>query len=166
METNMGNSELLYEVIDTLSDEEFNQLLNTLDVAEKAEEVVSKKQPTESDIDDDHDPVEEKLEQRKRLISEKLAELEKKDKVLERKKLISEKLDEARKQKQIKEKLEIMRRRAKIQEKLELARKGKKVDINKNVDDIKVKIQEKLELAKKKKAVMKRVNEIRNSKKQ
>lgn len=41
---NISNSELLYELIDTLSDEEFKDLLDTLSISDKAEKVIEKKE--------------------------------------------------------------------------------------------------------------------------
>lgn len=162
METNMGNSELLFEVIDTLSDEEFTELLDTLDVKEEAEEVVAQRQEEGGEDEPTGESLNAKLVKRKRLISEKLDELAEKEKVNKRRQIIQEKLDAAKKRKQIQEKLEQARKRAKVQEKLENIRNAQRSTGSRKsgaaaAADTKTKIQEKIELAKKKKQVMERV---------
>lgn len=161
METNMGNSELLFEVIDTLSDEEFTELLDTLDVKEEAKKVVAQQQKDGGEDESISEALNTKSAERKRLISEKLDELAEKDKINKRRQIIQEKLDAAKKRKQIQEKLEKARKRAKVQEKLENMRSAQKSTESGKSELTKTKIQEKIELAKKKKQVMERVAAIK-----
>lgn len=145
----IGNSELLYSIIDSLSDEEFQELLDTLSISnDKVEEV---KQEKEKVIEQ---PVEEKID-------------------LEAcKKALQERVVRTQKLKQIQEKLEAAKKatekRKQIQEKLEAARKQNKVAKSKKTDSteelLRKKIMEKLEVSRKKKAIQERIKNLKEKK--
>ena len=163
----IGNSELLYSIIDSLSDEEFQELLDTLSISnDKVEEVKQEKvveQPVEEKID---------LEACKKALQERVVRTQKL-------KQIQEKLEAARKttttgekRKQIQEKLEAARKqnekRKQIQEKLEAARKQNKVAESKKTNSteelLRKKIMEKLEVSRKKKAIQERITNLKEKK--
>jgi hypothetical protein len=148
----IGNSELLYSIIDSLSDEEFQELLDTLSISDdKVEEV---KQEKEEVVEQ---PVEEKidLEACKKALQERVVRTQKL-------KQIQEKLEAARKTTTTGEK------RKQIQEKLEAARKQNKVAESKKTNSteelLRKKIMEKLEVSRKKKAIQERITNLKEKK--
>lgn len=145
----IGNSELLYSIIDSLSDEEFQELLDTLSISDdKVEEV---KQEKEEVVEQ---PVEEKidLEACKKALQERVVRTQKL-------KQIQEKFEAAKKQNE---------KRKQIQEKLEAARKQNKVAESKKTDSteelLRKKIMEKLEVSRKKKAIQERIKNLKEKK--
>ena len=146
----IGNSELLYSIIDSLSDEEFQELLDTLSISDdKVEEVKQEKvveQPVEEKID---------LEACKKALQERVVRTQKL-------KQIQEKLEAARKTTTTGEK------RKQIQEKLEAARKQNKVAESKKTNSteelLRKKIMEKLEVSRKKKAIQERITNLKEKK--
>lgn len=140
---NVSNTQLLYDVIDTLTDEEFKDLLNTLSLTEKAEK-----------IEKDEEPIKESVQTTSNVD------------VDARKQALMERIDAIRKKKTIQEKLEVARKRKAIQERIEAARKAKvekKAEISENAE-LKAKIMEKLEIARKKKAIQERIKKVKESK--
>ena len=145
----IGNSELLYSIIDSLSDEEFQELLDTLSISDdKVEEV---KQEKEEIVEQ---PVEEKidLEACKKALQERVVRTQKL-------KQIQEKLEAAKKQNE---------KKKQIQEKLEAARKQNKVAESKKTNSteelLRKKIMEKLEVSRKKKAIQERIKNLKEKK--
>lgn len=126
---NISNSELLYDVIDTLNDEEFKDLLDTLSIEDKAEEVIEEKTEAEEA------PVAESVEDdRKLALQKRVAEAKAKK---AKREAIAEKLEAARKKKteadakdelhaKIMEKLKVARRKHQIQERVKQIRNESK----------------------------------------
>lgn len=139
---NMSNSELLYDVIDTLTDEEFKDLLDTLSITSTAEEVIAAKAG-------EGEPSGEGGEGKKVV-----------DPVAERREALAKKLEEARQAKQ--EQARIAERREAIKKRIEEARNA---DKNKEEEVLRKKIMEKLNVSRKKKAIQERVIAIREGKK-
>lgn len=147
---NVSNTQLLYDVIDTLTDEEFKDLLDTLALSEKAEEVEKKEEgKVEETIQPEaKTPVSEDANARKQALMERIEAIRKK-------KAIQEKLEAARKKKTIQEKIEAARK-TKAEEKLEPK--------NSENAELKAKIMEKLEVARRKKAIQERIKKVKESK--
>ncbi len=136
---NMSNSELLYDVIDTLTDEEFKDLLDTLSITNTAEEVIAAKAGKG-----------ESSGEGKKVV----------DPVAERREALAKKLEEARQAKQ--EQARIAERREAIKKRIEEARNAGK---NKEEEALRKKIMEKLSVSRKKKAIQERVIAVREGKK-
>ena len=146
------NVTLLYEIIGKLSDDEFKELLSTLGIMDKAEEVV------------EEETKEEVVEEEGCTNDARVAAIQEKLVAARKKKEIQEKLTAIRKKKAIQEKLELARKKKAVQEKLENFRKTAE---NKQpaVDEkaaLRAKVQEKLENARKKKEIQERVKSLRN----
>lgn len=161
---NISNSELLYDVIDSLSDEEFSELIHTLAIDdEKVKEV-----KTESE------EISEKLKKQlqKRIAdfkaantrTDKTSEIREKLEANRKRKEVKEKLENARKRKEIRETLESARKRKAIKEKLENARKAKVTESSNDGDQLRSKIIEKLNVSRKKKMIQERVKQIKSNK--
>lgn len=172
---NMSNSELLYDVIDTLNDEEFKDLLDTLSIEDKAEEVIETKTAENTPAEP---TVEERLNVKREALQKRLADLKQKKAEAEgptaQQKEIQEKLATLKKRENIATKLEAARKRKQIQEKMEAARKAaqnessvsNKTDkIAESVTDeaaqLRAKVKEKLEISRRKKQIQERVKQIR-----
>lgn len=119
---NISNSKLLYDVIDSLSDEEFKDLVDTLSISDKVDAV----KETEVEVDEKVD-----YEARKKALKERLDTMQKKKAIQEkitamrRKAAIKEGIDKDTKLSEedklrlkIKEKLEVSRRKKAIQERV------------------------------------------------
>lgn len=163
---NISNSELLYDVIDTLSDEEFKDLLDTLAIDDgKVEDIIEEKtkEVEEPIVEEEEKIVEEtivpSLEDRKKALQERVTAIRNKDK---------EAVANAAKIKAIQEKLSYMRKKKAIQEKLNAIRNNKTAEAVKDEKQIspelRNKIREKLEVARKKAVIQERVKAIRNNK--
>lgn len=127
---NISNTELLYDLLDSLTDEEFREFLSILPVdGEKVEQVIDKKtSATEPDpVAERREMLRERLEynRRRKVIKEKLEAVRGKQ-IAEGKAApdgAAKHDDEVRKM--VMEKLNISRKKKAIQERIKAAREGK-----------------------------------------
>lgn len=134
------NTEVLYELIDKLDDEEFKTLLDTLSIDVPEDEDNEDGSTSEEEITEEE--ISEAIEKRKAALRKKIDEAMKKG-------------DSSSTQKSREEQL-----RAKIQERLAASNRNSKNDD----DQLRAQIREKLEVSRKKRKIQERIMAMRNGK--
>ena len=153
---NISNSELLYELIDSLSDDEFENLLDTLSLNSEEEE---------EEIIDENRLIKARENLQMRTNKARRAVIEKKISEAAKRNEIKKKISEAAKRNEIKKKISEAAKINKIKKRISEKRNNSVSTVeNEKTQQLRAQIIEKLEVSRRKKKIQERIKSIKESK--